>query len=318
MSPPGVAPIALRIRLAGFTLIELLIVCTVLAALSAVAWGSYLGVGDKAQDELARTQLQTLAQALQRFRADTGYYPGQGPFVLSAAGVVESPNALDPARTDCSGVGVIGIPRSWSEAPPDDAQRDAWFASPLNMAMLYNAPPLCANHPLGHLYRYDADSRRGWNGPYLPGAARLWVDHGSDLNSRALVGGSGPDGQGQPTVGSKLLDLPAYGAGPSFGAAGPSYVDCGTQEDADVGNNCLLGWRSVRRETPGYVAADHELARHSRPFSAFGLADGDHPRVVYWGADGRYGGRNLASACEPNLSESNGYGRDDLVLCLQP
>lgn len=316
MSPEGMAPSLLRARPAGFTLVELLIVCSILAALSAVAWGSYLGVGDKAQDELARTQLQTLAQALQRFRADTGYYPGQGPFVLSAPGASETPNAADASRVDCGGAGGIGIPRSWSEAPSDDAQRDAWFASPLNMAMLYKAPPLCANHPLGHLHRHDADSRRGWNGPYLPGAARLWVDHGSELNSRVLAGGTGPDGQGQPTAGSKLRDIPAYGAGPSLAAAGPSYVECGDQENGDAGNNCMLGWRSARREAMGYVAVDHELARHARPFAAYGLADGDHPRVVYWGADGRYGGRNLASPCEPNLSESNGYGRDDMVLCL--
>lgn len=294
----------------GFTLVELLVVCGILAALAYTAWGSYAGIQEGAEDDIARAEMQRLAEALKRFKADTGYYPGQGPFFLSPPGTTETATGNG---FDCSPLG--GILRSWA-APNADADRDLWFSSPANLALLFASPALCANHPLAYLSRWNPDTRRGWHGPYLDGASRYWVDHGSDFNAdlanNAGPGAGAPYGNGNPLAGTKILDIPAFGAGPRYRAAGPGGQACGNPESL-VGT-CMLGWRSVTRESSGLPYGAHELPAHARPFAIFGLANNDAPRIVYFGRDGKYGGRNANDACLPNIAASN--GEDDVVLCL--
>ncbi|MFT3848564.1 MAG: prepilin-type N-terminal cleavage/methylation domain-containing protein [Propionivibrio sp.] len=280
----------------GFTLIELLVVCGILAALSVTAWGTYRGVQEANEDAIARADLARLANALRRFKQDTGYYPGQGPFSLAATAQAEA---------ECGA--SDGILRNWAE-PTDDSARDDWFRSPANVALLLNAPTLCLKHPQAHLRRWNPDTRRGWHGPYLEAALRGWVDHGKDLNVA--------DGSGDPMAGEKILDVPAYGNGSRFHAGGPLYERCDNQ--AALVGNCMFGWRSTPRSAADYDAETRELAARPRPFLMFGLADGaddNPPRVVYLGSDGKYGGRNAIDACRPNTSDID--GADDVVLCLE-
>lgn len=277
----------------GFTLVELLVVCSILAALSVTAWGAYNGVQEANEDAIARADLTRLANALRRFRQDTGYYPGQGPFVLAAT-----------AQTEADCTAADGILRNWAE-PTDDALRDDWFKSPANIALLLSAPSICLKHPQAHLRRWNPDTQRGWHGPYLDAGLRDWVDHGKDLNIT--------DGSGDSQAGEKLLDVPAYGNGSRYRAGGPEYETCTNQ--AALEGNCMLGWRTAPRSSADYDADVHELAARPRPFVMFGHADGDHPRVVYFGSDGKYGGRNTIDACRPNTG--NDDGADDVVLCLE-
>lgn len=299
----------------GFTLIELLVVCGILAAVSYVAWGGYFSAQSSAEDDIARAEMQRLADGLKRFKADTGYWPGQGPFILSVPGTTETANG---SGFDCASPGGVpfGILRSWLPPRAVDTDRDLWFASPANLALLFEAPALCANHPLAYLNRWNPDTRRGWHGPYLDLAARKWVDHGSDFNADAAnnvgPGAGAPYGNGNPLAGTKILDIPAFGAGPRYRAAGPTGTACASQE-LTVGS-CLLGWREITRETLGYDAVFHELPAHARPFAVFGLANNDTPRIVYFGRDGKYGGRHPVDPCLPNFAASD--GDDDVVLCL--
>ncbi|MGQ0710516.1 MAG: prepilin-type N-terminal cleavage/methylation domain-containing protein [Rhodoferax sp.] len=302
-----------ELRDRGFTLIELLVVCAILAATAYIAWGGFVGVQEGAEDRIAHAEMQRLADALQRFRADTGYYPGQGPFALAAPGTTETANG---GGWDCAPVG--GVLRSWA-LPGNDTERDDWFRSPLNLVLLFEAPALCANHPQAYLRAWNPDTHRGWHGPYLGLAARQWVDHGSDFNADASnntgPGAGAPVGTGTPIAGTKVLDVPAFGNGAQFRAVGPQWSPCADQ-DASTGT-CMLGWRSVPRSTGGYDSTVHELRAHARPFAVFGLADSaaDNPaRIVHFGPDGRYGGRNPSDACLPNTPDPD--GQDDTVLCL--
>jgi hypothetical protein len=205
-----------------------------------------------------------------------------------------------------------GILRGWA-APPLDVDRNAWFASPANLALLFDAPLLCSKHPLAFLKTWNPESRRGWHSPYLDHTLRLWVDHGAGLSS-SIVPTDPPDGTGSPLDGGKILDIPAYSTGPRYRAAGPAGSSCGNQAAKD--GDCMFGWRTVAREEAGLInAGQYELPQHARPFLLFGLANNDHPRVVYLGKDGVYGGRNTSDPCRPRLDSSG--GKDDRVLCLE-
>lgn len=63
----------------GFTLLELLVVVSLLAALAGFAWNNYHHLSDDVNKQLAQVQLDEVAKALRRFRADTGYWPGETP-----------------------------------------------------------------------------------------------------------------------------------------------------------------------------------------------------------------------------------------------
>lgn len=62
-------------REAGFTLIELLVVLVILGLLAALAGPRVLGYLGGARADAARLQLQSLDQALDLYRLDTGSYP---------------------------------------------------------------------------------------------------------------------------------------------------------------------------------------------------------------------------------------------------
>jgi general secretion pathway protein G len=59
----------------GFTLIELLVVLVILGLLAALAGPRVLGYLSGARSDAARLQLQSLEQALDLYRLDTGSYP---------------------------------------------------------------------------------------------------------------------------------------------------------------------------------------------------------------------------------------------------
>jgi len=59
----------------GFTLIELLVVLVILGLLAALAGPRVLGYLGGARSDAARLQLQSLEQALDLYRLDTGSYP---------------------------------------------------------------------------------------------------------------------------------------------------------------------------------------------------------------------------------------------------
>jgi prepilin-type N-terminal cleavage/methylation domain-containing protein len=302
----------------GFTLIELLLVCAILASLSYLAWGAYIDVDRRAADELAQADLLKLAGALQRFHDDTGYWPGEGPFRMAVEGCANlKDGAIDPDYVGPDPAAAVGSAAAGDSS--DLARRGLWFASPANFTLLFEAPRLCAEHPLAALASWNPETRRGWRGPYLPLANRHWVD------VWATLGESNP-------AGGKLENLPSFGTGPVFPpGGGGNLAPCNRGLE-----DCFLGWRSLPKpidggasvaDNMGYLPESHELARHARPFLFFLMAPSEDPtdpskpprrlpRVVYWGADGRYGGTNPIAPCLPHAADPDGDGRDDRVICL--
>lgn len=79
-------------RQRGFSLIEIIIVVVLIAAIVAFAASRILGGSDRAKVNLARSQLETLAQKIQSYEMDTGTLPG----------------ALDDLVADPGAVGWLG------------------------------------------------------------------------------------------------------------------------------------------------------------------------------------------------------------------
>ncbi|MBI2501262.1 MAG: type II secretion system major pseudopilin GspG [Deltaproteobacteria bacterium] len=60
----------------GMTLIEIMVVVTILGLIATIVTVNVLGKLDQAKVSAAQTQIKTLEEALDAFRADNGFYPG--------------------------------------------------------------------------------------------------------------------------------------------------------------------------------------------------------------------------------------------------
>lgn len=73
----------------GFTLLELLVVVSVLAAMAGIAAVAMDGYEQEAQEQLVHVEMKRIANAIYRFKEDTGYFPKEGVYTadsLSLAG----------------------------------------------------------------------------------------------------------------------------------------------------------------------------------------------------------------------------------------
>lgn len=59
----------------GFTLIEIMVVVVILGILAAMVAPKILSRPDQAKITVARSDIETLSQALELFRLDNGFYP---------------------------------------------------------------------------------------------------------------------------------------------------------------------------------------------------------------------------------------------------
>ena len=66
---------ASRTAQAGFSLIEIIIVVVLIGGIVAFAASRILGGGDRAKVNLAKAQVQTLAEKVQQYESDTGGLP---------------------------------------------------------------------------------------------------------------------------------------------------------------------------------------------------------------------------------------------------
>lgn len=71
---------------AGFSLIEIILVVVLIGGIVAFAATRILGGGDRAKVNLAKAQVQTLAEKVQQFEMDTGRLPGSLEDLVKAPG----------------------------------------------------------------------------------------------------------------------------------------------------------------------------------------------------------------------------------------
>ena len=79
---------ASRRQQAGFSLIEIIIVTVLIGGIVAFAATKIIGGGDNAKYNLAKAQVQTVAQKIQQYRMDTGTLPNSLEDLVRAPGGV--------------------------------------------------------------------------------------------------------------------------------------------------------------------------------------------------------------------------------------
>ncbi len=241
----------------GFTLIELLVTVSILAAVAFVAAGNYTGVSEHANDQLVRTEMQEIAQALRQFRQDTGYYPKRGPFALED----DDGNLPHDELPSLSYVDDLD-----GDTSDEDAQRRYWFYSPANFwLLLTDEVPLENSDGTAHqLAVWDEETGRGWRGPYLKGFADGYVNVSSDIYDDDNRAAGESSGSPLETSGaSEVRNIP--------GLADPFEMPPDSATD-------YLAWSAeVGGDTRDYWG---------RPYLLFGLDD--KPWLVSFGPDGKY------------------------------
>jgi len=160
---------------AGFTLIELLVVILLLGILSTVSVVSFEGVQDESMVDVTKFEMQELKKALLQFKLDNGAFP------CGVYNEEERPYELDVEET--AGARHTVYANDDTNFPPTTAtlvNKKSWCEG--NGASQYNALQMLMKFPfdassaaytggLNALHPpWNADTKRGWRGPYLSSA----------------------------------------------------------------------------------------------------------------------------------------------------
>lgn len=125
-------------RQSGFTLIEIMVVVVILGILAAMVAPKILSRPDQAKVTVAKSDIESIAQALELYRLDNGFYPSTDQGLQA---LVDKPN-FNPE------------PKNWNpEGYLKKAPQDPWGSS-----YLYLQP---GNNGKYDLYSLGADKREG-------------------------------------------------------------------------------------------------------------------------------------------------------------
>ncbi|MBE9398856.1 prepilin-type N-terminal cleavage/methylation domain-containing protein [Pontibacterium sp. N1Y112] len=135
-------------RQQGFTLLELLVVVSVLASLAGIAAVAMDGYEQDAQEQLVHVEMKRIANAIYRFKEDTGYFPKEGMFTAdNLFGASDSSTTKSKYEHQNNLGWLLSAPELYDTNGDNDT--DSSDGDPRNR--------LPWNHSTG----------RGWNGPYL-------------------------------------------------------------------------------------------------------------------------------------------------------
>lgn len=226
----------------GFSLLELLTVVSILATVSAIGVTAYHNVLEESDDRLVLVEMKEIADAIRQFKQDTGYYPKEGPFAV-----------------DGSGAGQVTLGSFAGFAGADDAAKTRWFNSPANLIQLFVRPVFVTDSPVEFLTEWDAETGRGWRGPYLRDFNDGYVDIGSQVNEIQLGIGGDP-----LVVNSVLPAIPDV-----FAIADPYGHNDEEVSGASVVDDTLLDWNPKHRDSVGNRNEADDRERWGRPYLYF-------------------------------------------------
>ncbi len=151
----------------GFTLIELLVVVSILAALAGLASVAMDGYQQDAEEKITRVEMQRIAGAIRRFKADTGYWPKTGRFEYSAPFV---PATLESYHDDYYS---HAIDFSWLFYPPTvkiaakEFTNEVWGDNDAEIS------------------EWQIDNSIGWHGPYIDIPAAREIVAGTNCQEKS-------------------------------------------------------------------------------------------------------------------------------------
>ena len=261
----------------GFTLLELLVVVGILAAISTIGVAAYTNVLQDSDERLVRAEMQEIAKAIRQFKADTGYYPGEGPFGYGDGSGVAQVTDNELKELASNGFDYLADSAGW-----DASSREAWFKSPANFYQLVSGPLLPKSH---QLYKWDAESGRGWRGPYLTNNNEF-VDVGDDLTrdyDRSVTGNESNIVKGDPLKYVRGI----ADTFDNYPVEAESYSRC---EESKENADCILDWRPVADDGDADDDNDGDFAyeRHGRPYLFIHDTAEDKWFLVSMGPDGKY------------------------------
>ncbi|MGB1271662.1 MAG: type II secretion system major pseudopilin GspG [Endozoicomonas sp.] len=128
-------------RQSGFTLIEIMVVVVILGILAAMVAPKILSRPDQAKVTVAKSDIETISQALELFRLDNGFYPSMDQGLEA---LVKKPSSTPEARN--------WNPDGYLKKVPVD---------PWGNPYMYLQP---GNHGKYDLYSLGSDGREGGEG----------------------------------------------------------------------------------------------------------------------------------------------------------
>jgi len=277
----------------GLSLLELLVVVSILAAIAGIGVQVYGDTDQQVQLKLSVVELQVVANAVRRFKQDTGYYPKDGPFDLDA-----------PPR-----IGQVSLDTLPDYVPGPAAKKIAWFDSPANLSQLITAPVDMNDNPI---MPWNVETGKGWRGPYLSSTKLCYMDLSDDL-SRAGFGDFSDE------LGGLLKNVPVL---PDVISNNPA-VPVSIAYDPD---EYLVDCRRVLTTSTAYETSLHELGRIGSPYLLFlydideGGTNHPKPKVVMVGPNGVFDGTDGGEFIDGTLRYSKedwcAGVEDDVVICL--
>jgi prepilin-type N-terminal cleavage/methylation domain-containing protein len=91
-----------RTALAGFTLIELMVVVSIIGVMASVVAAAAVSTRQKGIDSAVIATLAQLRSAMELYKSDHGYYPGQNITPITS-GMPPSADECEPGMANCAG-----------------------------------------------------------------------------------------------------------------------------------------------------------------------------------------------------------------------
>jgi prepilin-type N-terminal cleavage/methylation domain-containing protein len=192
----------------GFTLLELLVVVSILAALAFTTATSLQGVDQTVDAQLERTELAEVAKAVRQFRADTGYFPKEGPFDIQSSTL---PAGCQDDYEDLTATVHPAAALSYEDfnGSGNCDNNLLWFYHAANLSQLTGVANVAGTMGarMEAVMPWNALAGRGWRGPYLDASAEGYVDMG---NVNTVVDSAVAQG---PETTAVIENIPAIFAG---------------------------------------------------------------------------------------------------------